>query len=76
MTYFIVLYSKYAIVLLQFLFLVCSVYALGKKGAEQVKKAAVWQSVFLFLMQFCAYLTIVIRTQRMEFLIFICFCRF
>lgn len=73
MAYFIVLYSKYAIVLLQFLFLVCSVYALGKKGAEQVKKAAVWQSVFLFLMQFCAYLTIVIRTQRMEYLIFYLF---
>ena len=73
MAYFIVIYSKYAIVLFQFLFLICSVYGLGKKEAGQAKKAAVWQSVFLFLMQFCAYLTIVIRTQRMEYLIFYLF---
>lgn len=73
MAYFIVIYSKYAIVLFQFLFLICGVYGLGKKEAGQAKKAAVWQSVFLFLMQFCAYLTIVIRTQRMEYLIFYLF---
>ena len=73
MAYFIVIYSKYAIVLFQLLFLICSVYGLGKKEAGQAKKAAVWQSVFLFLMQFCAYLTIVIRTQRMEYLIFYLF---
>ena len=45
MAYFIVIYSKYAIVLFQFLFLICSVYGLGKKEAGQAKKAAVWQSV-------------------------------
>lgn len=73
MAYSIVIYSKYAIVLFQFLFLVCGIYALWKKKAGQEKRAAVWQSVFLFLMQFCAYLTIVIRTQRMEYLIFYLF---
>ena len=33
-------------------------------------RTATLQSVFLFLTQFLAYLTIVLRTQRIEYLLF------
>lgn len=73
MAHIITVYSKYVIVLFLYLFLASSVAALGKSSIKKQKKCAAAQSVFLFLMQFAAYLTIVIRTQRTEYLIFYLF---
>lgn len=73
MAYFIVIYSKYFIVLFLLAFLACGVYALRYDRVQKQRAAANVQSVFLFLTQFSAYLTIVIRTQRMEYLLFYAF---
>lgn len=69
MAYFIVIYSKYFITLFLLLFLACGIYSLRyERTADQATVANV-QCVFLFLTQFSAYLTIIIRTGRMEYLI-------
>lgn len=73
MAYLIVIYSKYFITLFLFLFLVCGFYSLRYANVTDQKTAANIQCVFLFLTQFTAYLTIVIRTRRMEYLIFYAF---
>lgn len=70
MSYFIVIYSKYFIVLFQMLFALCGLYSLRYEKVSDQKATANLQTVFLFLTQFSAYLTIVIRTQRLEYLIF------
>lgn len=73
MAYLIVIYSKYFITLFLFLFLACGFYSLCYESVTDQKTAANIQCVFLFLTQFTAYLTIIIRTQRMEYLIFYAF---
>lgn len=73
MAYFIVIYSKYFIVLFLYAFLACGIYALRYDRVQNQRTAANVQCVFLFLTQFCAYLTIIIRTQRMEYLLFYAF---
>lgn len=73
MAYFIVIYSKYFITLFLFLFLACGIYALRYERTQDQAVTANVQCVFLFLTQFSAYLTIVIRTQRLEYLIFYAF---
>ncbi len=73
MTHFIVIYSKYFLTLFLFLFLLCGFWGLRYESVSDQKMTAGVQSVFLFLTQFCAYLTIVIRTQRMEYLILYAF---
>lgn len=69
MAYFIVIYSKYFITLFLMLFLACGIYSLRYERTADQSAAANVQCVFLFLTQFSAYLTIIIRTQRMEYLI-------
>lgn len=73
MAHIITVYSKYAIVLFLYLFLGTSFLALFRNGVRKQKKYAIAQSLFLFGLQFTAYLTIVIRTQRAEYLIFYLF---
>lgn len=73
MAYFIVIYSKYFIVLFLFAFLFCGVYALRYSRVQKQRAAANVQCIFLFLTQFSAYLTIIIRTQRMEYLLLYAF---
>ncbi len=70
MAYFIVIYSKYFIVLFFYLFLACGLYSLHLDSVREQGRTANLQSVFLFLTQFSAFLTIIIRTQRMEYLVF------
>ncbi|MBQ7840343.1 MAG: FtsW/RodA/SpoVE family cell cycle protein [Lachnospiraceae bacterium] len=73
MAYFIVIYSKYFIVLFLLLFVLCGFYSLRYERAAEQTQTANLQTVFLFLTQFSAYLTIVIRTQKTEYLIFYAF---
>lgn len=73
MAYFIVIYSKYFIALFFMLFVACGFYGLRYESVSDQSRTANLQSVFLFLTQFSAYLTIVIRTQRMEYLILYAF---
>lgn len=70
MAYTIVIYSKYFITLFLGLFLACGIYSLRYESVTKQHRVANLQCVFLFLTQFSAYLTIIIRTQRMEYLIF------
>ncbi|MDO4291681.1 MAG: FtsW/RodA/SpoVE family cell cycle protein [Eubacteriales bacterium] len=65
--------SRYMIPLFLYLFLGCGLYALAVRSVQRQRAAANLQCVFLFLMQFCAYLTIIIRTRRMEYLLFYAF---
>ena len=73
MAHIITVYSKYVIVLFLYLFLGASFLAHFKNSTKKQKKYALFQAIFLFCMQFAAYLTIVIRTQRAEYLIFYLF---
>lgn len=73
MAYFIVIYSKYFIVLFLFAFLICGAYALRYSRVQEQRTIANVQCVFLFLTQFSAYLTIIIRTQRMQYLLLYAF---
>lgn len=73
MAYLIVIYSKYFITLFLALFGICGIWALRYRSVVSQRRAANLQCVFLFLVQFGAYLTVVIRTQRMEYLIFYAF---
>ena len=73
MIHFTVIYSKYFITLFLFLFLACGFWGLCYESVSDQKAAAGVQSLFLYLTQFAAYLTIVIRTQRTEYLILYAF---
>lgn len=73
MAYLIIIYSRYFIILFLGIFLVCGFYALRYESVVRQKTTANIQCIFLFLTQFTAYLTIMIRTQRMEYLIFYAF---
>ena len=67
MAYTIVIASRYLIPLFLYLFLSCSIYALFVGDVRKQSGAAALQMVFLFLMQFTAWLTIVIRTQQSKY---------
>lgn len=69
MAYFIVIYSKYFIALFLMLFCICGIYSLRYERTRDQSRVANIQCVFLFLTQFSAYLTIIIRTRKMEYLI-------
>ena len=73
MAYTIVIASRYLIPLFLYLFLSCSIYALFVGDVRKQSGAAALQMVFLFLMQFTAWLTIVIRTQQSKYLLFYAF---
>ena len=73
MAYTIVIASRYLIPLFLYLFLGCSIYALFVGDVRKQSGAAALQMVFLFLMQFTAWLTIVIRTQQSKYLLFYAF---
>lgn len=71
MAHFMVIYSKYFITLFLFLFLACGVWALcQRRGQDMIANV---QSVFLFLTLLFAYLTVLIRTGRREYLILYAF---
>lgn len=73
MAYTIVIASRYLIPLFLYLFLSCSIYALFVGDVRKQSGAAALQMVFLCLMQFTAWLTIVIRTQQSKYLLFYAF---
>ena len=73
MAHIITVYSKYVIVLFLYLFILVSLPAVFTLRRAVHRRCAMLQSVFLFLLQFTAYLTIVIRTRRSEYLIFYLF---
>lgn len=70
MAYWIVTCSKYGIVLFLMLFLVCGFYSMRYDDVRLQNRTAALQSGFLFLTQFLAYLTVILRMQRMEYLLF------
>ena len=74
MAYTIVIASRYLIPLFLYLFLKPVAYhALFVGDVRKQSGAAALQMVFLFLMQFTAWLTIVIRTQQSKYLLFYAF---
>lgn len=73
MAHFIVIYSKYFITLFLFLFLACGIWALCRKREKGEEPVASLQGACLFLTLFFAYLTVVIRTGRREYLILYAF---
>ena len=70
MVYWIVTYSKYGIVLFLMLFLACGFYSLRYEDVRLQARTAACQGVFLFLTQFLAYLTIVLKMQELKYLLF------
>lgn len=73
MSYGIVIYSKYFLAGFLLLFLACGLYALRYPDVRSQRRMAGVQTVLLFLTQLCAYLTIVIRTQRSRYLLLYAF---
>lgn len=70
MVYWIVTYSKYGIALFLMLFLACGFYSLRYEDVRLQARTAACQGVFLFLTQFLAYLTIVLKMQELKYLLF------
>lgn len=68
-----VIYSKYLIILFLAAFLGCGLYGLSFHSVREQGVVANVECVFLFLMQFSAFLTIVLRTQQMRYLILYAF---
>lgn len=73
MAYTIVIYSKYCMALSLVLFLLCGLFSLRHVSVAKQKRLAFLQSLFLLLVQWSAWLTIVIRTQRTEYLLLFAF---
>jgi len=73
LAHIITVYAKYVITVFLYLFLGVSLWALPKNNVKKQKNCAAAQSVFLFLIQLTAYVTIVIRTRMVQYLIFYMF---
>ncbi len=70
---YIIVYSKYVITLFMILFTALGYYSLRFSSVQDQKRTATIQAVFLFLLQFTAYLTICLEVGRIEYLFFYCF---
>ncbi len=73
MASFFVIYSKYLIILFLAAFLSCGLYGLTFHSVREQTVVANAECVFLFLTQFSAFLTIVLRTQQMRYLVLYAF---
>ena len=73
MQYYIVEFSKYAIALLMGIYTLEAFLALGKKRNDENKSVYVRQDVYIFVIQFLAYLSMCLQTGQIEYLFFYAF---
>ncbi len=73
MQYYVVEFSKYAIALLMGLYTLESFFALGKKRDDGKNGVFIRQNVYMFLIQFLAYLSMCLQTGQIEYLFFYAF---
>ena len=73
MQYYIVEFSKYAIALLMGIYTLEAFLALGKKRNDENKSVYVRQDVYMFVIQFLAYLSMCLQTGQIEYLFFYAF---
>ena len=73
MQYYIVEFSKYAIALLMGIYTLEAFLALGKKRNDENTGVYVRQDVYMFIIQFLAYLSMCLQTGQIEYLFFYAF---
>ena len=73
MQYYVVEFSKYAIALLMGIYTLEAFFALGKKRDDEKNGVFVRQNVYMFLIQFLAYLSMCLQTGQIEYLFFYAF---
>lgn len=73
MQYYVVEFSKYAIALLMGIYTLEAFFALGKKRDDGKNGVFVRQNVYMFLIQFLAYLSMCLQTGQIEYLFFYAF---
>ena len=73
MQYYIVEFSKYAIALLMGIYTLEAYLALGKKRDDTKTGVFVRQDVYMFIIQFLAYLSMCLQTGQIEYLFFYAF---
>lgn len=73
MQYYVAEFSKYAMAVLMVLYTIAAFLALGKKREDERNGIYVLQDVFLFLIQFLAYLSMCLQTGEIEYLFFYAF---
>ena len=73
MQYYIVEFSKYAIALLMGIYTLEAFLALGKKRDDERTGVYVRQDVYMFVIQFLAYLSLCLQTGQIEYLFFYAF---
>ena len=73
MKYYIVEFSKYVIPFFMVLYTVESIFALFKKAEDGRNGVYVRQGVYIFLIQFVAYLCLCLMTGQIEYLFFYAF---
>ena len=73
MQYYVVEFSKYAMALLMGIYTLESFFALGKKRDDGKNGVFIRQNVYMFLIQFLAYLSMCLQTGQIEYLFFYAF---
>ncbi len=73
MQYYVVEFSKYAIALLVGIYTLEAFLALGKKRDSEKTGVFVRQDVYMFIIQFLAYLSLCLQTGQIEYLFFYAF---
>lgn len=73
MQYYIVEFSKYVIAFLMMLYTLEAFVALGKKREDERTGVFVRQDVYMFIIQFLAYLSLCLQTGQIEYLFFYAF---
>ena len=73
MQYYVVEFSKYAIALLMGIYTLEAFFALGKKRDNDKNGMFVRQNIYMFLIQFLAYLSMCLQTGQIEYLFFYAF---
>lgn len=73
MQFYVAEFSKYAMAVLMILYTIAAFLALGKKREDERNGIFVLQDVYLFLIQFLAYLSMCLQTGEIEYLFFYAF---
>ena len=73
MQYYVVEFSKYAIALLMGIYTLEAFLALGKKRDSEKTGVYVRQDMYMFVIQFLAYLSLCLQTGQIEYLFFYAF---
>lgn len=73
MQYYVVEFSQYAIAVLMGMYTLEAFFALGKKRNDEKTGVFVRQDVYMFAIQFLAYLSMCLQTGQIEYLFFYAF---